>query len=163
MLPIETIIEISSLPLLPSEFQLPLASRMLSRMALGRKHVLGSGLVAAVLLFVINAQDVVAAEESLNRPFGTNYSEWHHTVNFSSSSQHQVRGMEPFYNITNMILKWFEPEPMIPDGELIKSSLCAYFRHSWRKVFQSGSIGNCDIHVIRSCLRITYQSIDGHN
>lgn len=86
--------------------------------------MLGSSLVAALLMWVVNTQDVVAAAENSNSPFGTNYSEWHHAVNFSSSSQHQVRGMEPFYNITNMILKWFEPEPMIPDGELIKWCSC---------------------------------------
>lgn len=63
-----------------------------------------------------NIENAVNAEE-VDSPFGTNYSDYHGTVNFTSSANFKVRGMEPFYNITNMILKWFEPEPTIPEGE----------------------------------------------
>lgn len=58
------------------------------------------------------------AETNPNSPFGTKYSDWVHRVNYTSSTHFQVRGMEPFYNVTNMILKWFEPEPTIPEGML---------------------------------------------
>lgn len=85
------------------------------RIRMTRVAGLGRLCLFVALLFAINGN--VVEGQTTNSPFGTNYSEFKPSVVYTSSSHHQVRGMEPFYNITNMILRWFEPEPMIPDGE----------------------------------------------
>lgn len=64
------------------------------------------------------AQEGASGEDTdLDTPFNTVFTEWSERVNYTSSTHFQVRGMEPFYNVTNMILRWFEPEPTIPDGK----------------------------------------------
>ena len=78
------------------------------------RRLLACGLLMAVLL--VSVHEAVAEENEVG-PLGTKYSEWKSKVVYTSHSQYLVRGMQPFYNVTNMILKWFEPEPMIPDGE----------------------------------------------
>lgn len=62
-------------------------------------------------------EEVEERDANPNSPFNTKYTDWEQKVNYTSSTQFQVRGMEPFYNVTNMVLKWFEPEPTIPEGE----------------------------------------------
>lgn len=89
--------------------------------------VLGALMLLASVQEALALKELEMVETNPNSPFGTKYSDWGHRVNYTSSTQFQVRGMEPFYNVTNMILKWFEPEPTIPEGMYTKRELCRGF------------------------------------
>lgn len=97
-------------------------------------------LFAAALILASSVHETMAQEGGggsgdEDSPFGTKYTEWVERVNYTSSTHFQVRGMEPFYNVTNMILKWFEPEPTIPDGKSIATFLILsmFVFVDWRK------------------------------
>lgn len=98
-------------------------------------------LFAAALILASSVHETMAQEVGggssgdEDSPFGTKYTEWVERVNYTSSTHFQVRGMEPFYNVTNMILKWFEPEPTIPDGKSIATFLILsmFVFVDWRK------------------------------
>lgn len=46
-----------------------------------------------------------------------NFSIWNENIKYNSTAMTNPKGMEPLYNITNMILDFFLGKKPIPDGE----------------------------------------------
>lgn len=84
--------------------------------------ILSIGTLTSAIVYAADAPQETSSSPAPTRILQfreANFSKWNENVKYNSTALTNPKGMEPLYNITNIVLDFFLGKKPIPDGKFI--------------------------------------------